>query len=208
MNPFLNGTIYVLFVFATTVVAVLVARRLQRTWQEERRRLRATILAELGLGDGQPEDSGQEGENAPGIFAARDSAPGGILGIVPAFVVATHGAASAKPLSLVSSDSEKVTFVKAVGSSARPFWLCFLRDCILSIQSDTGGAVKVDLRDLKRLELVEGATNDACLAVQTMSGTSEFDKILIGTKRVDDMVRVVNILIQQGIAVKYRRVAL
>lgn len=81
----------------------------------------------------------------------------------------------------------------------RRLWLCFLADRLLVVSGGSGQVVELSQKELQKLHLVErlfGASFS--LALKTEEGVSRFD-----LKRLDDMVRIVNILIRQGIVLGY-----
>jgi hypothetical protein len=86
---------------------------------------------------------------------------------------------------------------------AEELWLAFLADRIVAIHKD-GRRTSIPVRNLKKLDLVEFGGADFGIAIDTAGGTTEVDGRL-RLSGATDMVRVVNILIRQGVSVGYRK---
>lgn len=80
-------------------------------------------------------------------------------------------------------------------------WLCFLAGRLLVIAGGTGETVELPYRDLKQLYLVHQGSGRP-LVIATRGGQSTFS---VG--RLDDLVRIVNVLIKQNIVLRYMKKA-
>lgn len=82
-------------------------------------------------------------------------------------------------------------------------WLAFVPDRIISIHAD-GRRTSIPIKTLKKLDLVEMGGAEFGIAIETASGKTDIDGRL-RLSGASDMVRIVNILIREGIAVGYRK---
>jgi uncharacterized membrane protein len=82
-------------------------------------------------------------------------------------------------------------------------WLAFVSDRIIAIHKD-GRRTSVPVKNLRKLDLVEFGGADFGIAIDTTSGKTDIDGRL-RFSGASDMVRVVNILIRQGVSVGYRK---
>src|SRR5260370_948512 len=79
-------------------------------------------------------------------------------------------------------------------------WLCFLPGRLLVASGVTGQVVEASENDLRQLHLVDSADAGR---FQLALGRPETGFSLLTVTRLDDLVRVVNVLIKQGVALRH-----
>jgi uncharacterized membrane protein len=89
------------------------------------------------------------------------------------------------------------------GVGGEELWLAFLKDRIVSVHAD-GRRTSIPFSTLKKLDLVELASAGFSIAIQTSSGKTDIDGRL-HLQGAADMVRIVNILLRQGVSVGYQK---
>jgi hypothetical protein len=83
--------------------------------------------------------------------------------------------------------------------SQRRLWLCFLDRQLLVISPRTGVALQVPPAEMQRIYLVKGRSASRFpLGIETGGGVS-----FVELSRLDDMVRIVNVLKRQGAVLRY-----
>jgi hypothetical protein len=108
-------------------------------------------------------------------------------------------AARERVMALVPCTARHLAGPLEVLPAGQRLWLCFLPDWLLVIPGSGRDAVALPASQFRKLGLVErGADRGYALAVETESGGSVLDVPLL-----DDLVRVVNVLIKQGATLEY-----
>jgi hypothetical protein len=83
----------------------------------------------------------------------------------------------------------------------RRLWLCFLPEHLVIAPGEEADPTVTPMAWVSRIYLVEkGRWRGHLLAIQVAAATSIF-----ALDRLDDLVRVVNVLVKQGIALRYHR---
>ena len=94
--------------------------------------------------------------------------------------------------------SEVGDYRAATGARVR-MWLCFLPGEVLLVFPETGKVVARPLAEMHKLAMAEsGSLTDHLLVMEIEDGS-----FAVEIDRLDDMVRVVNVLVHQGIVVRY-----
>lgn len=119
------------------------------------------------------------------------------LGVAPS----NHPKAREQILALVPCHAIALSGPLApLGSSGR-IWLCFLSDGLLAVSGAADRRpVALSPKDLRKLYLMKEHKGNAAIAIELDGGTSQ-----LSVDRLDDMVRIVNLLVKQGITIRYLR---
>jgi len=86
--------------------------------------------------------------------------------------------------------------LESLGEGSR-VWLCFLDDGLIAVHADDGEMVALSKKQLRRLYL-GSEKGDGAVGIELKGGKSTF-----AVERLDDLVRIVNILIKRGITLRY-----
>ncbi len=109
----------------------------------------------------------------------------------------SHDEASERILALVPAKALYLTGkLESLGEGTR-VWLCFLDDGLIAVRADDGEMVALSKKQLRKLYL-GSEQGDAAVGIELEGGKSTFT-----VERLDDLVRIVNILIQRGITLRY-----
>ena len=78
-------------------------------------------------------------------------------------------------------------------------WLCFLRHRLLLVSVSSGRVLELKAEDLQKIHLVDRQSRGRFqIAIETPGGTS-----ILGVGRLDDLVRIVNVLKENGVVLGY-----
>jgi hypothetical protein len=110
-------------------------------------------------------------------------------------------AARAQILALVPCRGRRLRGALAALGGGRQLWLSFLPGRLLVIAARSGRSLEVPRQELDKLYLVErmGAETPG-LILEDRQGRQSW----LAVQRLDDFVRIVNVLIQQGVALRFR----
>jgi hypothetical protein len=110
-------------------------------------------------------------------------------------------AARAQILALVPCRGRRLRGALAALGGGRQLWLCFLPGRLLVIAARSGRSLEAPRQELDKLYLVESmSTETPGLILEDRQGRQSW----LAVQRLDDFVRIVNVLIQQGVALRFR----
>jgi hypothetical protein len=109
-------------------------------------------------------------------------------------------AARERILALVPCRGRRLAGALARFATGRRLWLCFLADQLLVLSGFDAGAVALPTAQLQKLYLVERRRGGRYVLALDAGGIS-----VLVVSRLADLVRVVNVLKKQGIALGYRK---
>jgi len=122
------------------------------------------------------------------------------LGLSPGS--ASHEKASERILALVPAQAKELYGYLSVLDENDRIWLCFLKGQMVAISSKSGEFVEMSLERLEKIYLKEETSGNHMIGISAAAdeGTSLFE-----IERLDDLVRIVNVMSSNQIVMGYLR---